>query len=502
MRTAVLVCDHLPAAEGLCCDLAAGLAEVVAQVVPRLCRQPRQMAAPLRAAAPQRLVLGLCAPVQDVAEMQAQARAAGLDALGVEVVLLEGAGARAPLLLAAAVARARAFAGSTPAQAKLYLSAQLSRRSLLRLSLPVYGAAPSIDPERCAAEAGCQACVQVCPQGALAWEDGRVRYDKARCEPCGLCVTACPRGAITNPAATPAQLEAQVRTLLDPARGTLWPRGLVFTCQQAPPALAAWHPGWLPVALPCVAMAPPAWLLAPLLLGAGAVGVLPCAEGCRRGQEERIAARVAYSQAFLQALGAPAERVSLCAALDRPPPAGEAPLPLVAPFAAGATARVLAALAARYGAPADLVLEHAASPLGVIEVRQAACTGCGRCALSCPTGALVFAQQAQGVTLSFDATLCVACGQCLPRCPEAGAIALRRRTDLGRLAQGRQVVYREATARCQACGAAIAPQAMLRRLAALLGPELAATAALLGKYCPDCRPLASPAGLHRSGEKA
>jgi Pyruvate/2-oxoacid:ferredoxin oxidoreductase delta subunit len=41
----------------------------------------------------------------------------------------------------------------------------------------------------------CQACVEICPTGARAVQDGRMEIDDGRCLGCGLCVTACLQGA-------------------------------------------------------------------------------------------------------------------------------------------------------------------------------------------------------------------------------------------------------------------------------------------------------------------
>lgn len=497
------------------------------QFAPNLDRRPTDLTRVVAASGAVRLVLGLCSRHYAAAEVQVQVRQAGLDPLGVEVVNL-GAYAvlahprpqatdKAKILLAAAVARARAFPGSRPENAKPYLPTAVSWRSLFTLSLLEYRPVPSIQSHYCLAETGCQLCVQACPLGALQAADGQIWLEKRRCESCGLCLAACPREAIQFPGYALAQLEAQLRTLLDPAMGDIERREILFTCQRAPEPVDSYHAGWMPLELPCVGMAAPAWFLAPLLIGARAVGVLPC-QGCLMGLEEAIESRVAYCQAFLRLIGAPAELVRLAPALyqlpgeDSPvadggrqmvsstPPAIDYRLSAIGyqPFT---TANVLLRLAQEYNAPsgpslrsrAGLALEHPYSPLGIVEIREDVCTGCSLCARTCPTRALSFEQKDDNVCLTFDAALCNACGQCLLRCPEVerGAIRLKKAVDLASLGQGRILVYREETPRCVVCGAPIAPNKLLKRVEALLGSEYAATINRFQRYCPACRGVAS-----------
>ena len=89
--------------------------------------------------------------------------------------------------------------------------------------------------------------------------------------------------------------------------------------------------------------------------------------------------------------------------------------------------------------------------------------------------------------------LCGGCGLCVARCPEVtrGALRLWRGIDLAALGSGRTTVRRDPTAGCKACGDPIAPAAMLRRVAALLGDDYAPLAATVSRYCPSCRVLAS-----------
>ena len=50
-----------------------------------------------------------------------------------------------------------------------------------------------VDSARCT---GCGVCVEVCPVGAIALENGKARLDEAACTGCGACVDVCPEGAI------------------------------------------------------------------------------------------------------------------------------------------------------------------------------------------------------------------------------------------------------------------------------------------------------------------
>lgn len=482
-RTALLLCGDWRLSVRLADWSPDGDVEV--HVVPGLCGQLETIGRVLTGKGFHRLVLGLCSEEYSVAEMQTQARKLGLDALGVEIVHLRDVEVeKAKVLLTAAVARARVFAGSRPEHAKLYLSSRISRRSLLRLSITEYMAAPSIDHGLCAADIGCSVCAQVCPQNALEWADGRMHYDKEKCEPCGLCVTSCPRGAVLNPACTPAQLEAQVRTLLSVQyRG---PRGILFLCQRSPEPGGT--DGWMPVRLPCVGMATPTWLLAPLLMGAGSVTVVPCGEACPAHQADAVEEKVAFCRQYLRMIGAPEDLVTLSPAPDESPRHGGDGVSPENPFSHRAGADVLLSLAQAYGVTHG-VLEHPAAPVGSVEIRAEACTACGMCARSCPTEALTFGEGEEGVTLNFDASRCVACSQCLPKCPEMerGAITLHRMVDLERLDQGRTLLYGEETARCVVCGAAIAPLKMVKRVEELLGTDYAAMMPLLTQYCMDCR---------------
>lgn len=494
MTTRVLLCGDRVAPF----DTAGWIPDVDVTVVAELCHQAKTVGRLARGAS--RLVVGVCPNDYSLGSLQTEARRAGLDALGVEIVDLRAADGdprRLQLIVAGTVARAAAFSGSRPEQAKLVLPKARSRRSLFSLGRPEYLATPGLAESSCAAPLGCSACVGACPRGALVWAEGKVELDVSACDACGMCIAACPTGAITDPAGTPAQLAAQVRALLDTGVGPPGPRGVLYTCRQGTrgdvPA------GWYPVTVPCTAMVPAAWLLAPLLMGAAATGVRPCGEsGCHLGNDAGAVGQVAFCRDALGWLGLDAEHVTIGPQSAPVTEGWRSSLP--DPFATTSIAAILTEFLEFSGLGPEAVLEHPASPLGRIRIDRDVCTACAMCAQGCPTMALGWEQREDAVEVNLDAALCLACGQCLARCPEAGrgAMELTRVLDVAAVRRGRHALVRGGNVRCEKCGQPVASEKMLTRIRDLLGQENAATMDVITRYCLDCRggPLPS---LHRPG---
>jgi len=389
----------------------------------------------------------------------------------------------------------------------------VSRRALFTLppilNQPVVG----IRADRCACEAGCQLCVEVCPRDALTKLDGRILVDKSRCEACGLCVAECPRAAAELPTASLPQIEAELSALLrTPALAASEPRACLFVCRRNAAALedlarkgGAYPLGWLPVEIPCGGMVTPSWLLGCLAMGADAVGVLACAGDCSFSQHERLEGTMAYCRDVLTLLGRspeavrllqPSPEAELAEALAKPlRPDGERvaserqDLPLSEP---GAAARAILTLARHLDVSTIAPFAHSSSPLGLARIDSGKCTACAGCARACPTGALVFREDDGALSLDFDAALCTSCEQCLGWCPEAAeqAIRIEQVTDLSALAQGRVTLLEDTEVKCERCGGVIGPTAMLRRVEHLLtrsGDANEATIASIARRCPSCR---------------
>jgi ferredoxin len=326
--------------------------------------------------------------------------------------------------------------------------------------------------------------VEQCPAAALAVVDQSIERDRDACVACGRCVTACPAGAVHNPGITPAQLHAQIRALLDPGVGPQDHRGIVFTCRRATPVATN---GWYPVTVPCAGMVPPAWLLAPLVMGAGAVAAADCPDdGCLLASAPDRGQAVAWCRAALQELGLSPPRVSAVADGEPPEPLGR--VPLQDPFSSSGIAEVLLALTALAPSVEPAPIEAEGSPLGVVELAEEACTLCGTCAQTCPTGALALRERANRATVSFDHGQCTACGLCVDRCPEVerGAISMSRRTNLHMLQDPRATLAEDRIITCESCGSSITTAKVMRRLDQLIGdhPGVLDHAS---RYCIECR---------------
>ena len=526
--TAILLCGDLQTRDNgldlkeLCTWMEWENLETETRVAQGLCNAPDEVYISARAGS-RHIVLGLCSSDYAALEMHSNARKVGLDPLGVEVVDLGALctslsaeahrSEKARLLLAAAVARARAYSGSSPANLKSYfppLSEKMSRRALFTVPPLQYQAVASIASEKCAHEQGCMLCVSACPRGAIRSFQSTVRVDKSKCDPCGICVATCPRGAVELPGNSAAQLSAQIAALIGTETGVLDERNILFACKSVlhAPERGAWSDmvggsTWLPVEVPCVGMISAGCILECLARGATTVGILTCGDDCPFDQGSTVDGRVEYCKKALRLLGDSPERVTVLA------PAGEGSAidlksgtfagglasnssalhPDGSFFGPEVAARALLQIAEAHGVSSDLCFEHPHSPFGTVHILSDLCTGCGACAVECPTGALIFRTESGSVSLTFDPMFCTGCGNCESNCPEshANVIQVKKMTDLGRLNRGSEVLFQEKYALCASCGAAIAPQAMINRIEALLsrGSSKVSTASL--RYCPECR---------------
>jgi len=277
------------------------------------------------------------------------------------------------------------------------------------------------------------------------------------------------------------ETEAAADALIAEARrlGPASVRGVAIVCARAVASVPVGS-SWLPLEVASLEMASAGWPLQILSAGLG-VAIIGCDDDAcaRHGREldsicAELASRAAPGWRRLSDRLAGWEPANFSSS-ERTDVQPAAPVRLREP---AATATALSALISRVTEPAVQTpgaaagpaappadtdrsgqwrIESLAAPLGEVIVDAARCSGCGSCALACPTGALQ-AEHTDGpaLALSVDASECSACGVCVVSCPE-GAVSLRRVLDSASLVAGRQAVGEVVVSgRCESCGGPLA----------------------------------------------
>lgn len=114
------------------------------------------------------------------------------------------------------------------------------------------------------------------------------------------------------------------------------------------------------------------------------------------------------------------------------------------------------------------------------------CTGCGVCAVDCPTGALTVSRggEEDAYQLIFQQDICDGCRICGKSCPEL-CLKLERVIERDSRGHGVSIIFEDKISRCSDCGALLFPQAMVdhlkSKMLAARGP------ALPFDLCPSCR---------------
>jgi len=449
----------------------------------------------------QRTVLGVCPNGPSRADVQTAARRSRLDPFAVESVDLARASAlgnparrveRAAASLTARAAGLTELRPSKPDSLRMRLpEGRVSRRSLLSLGAVTYQPVAAIDPATCVGTERCGLCVALCRFAAIAPTRPQPTVAKDACTACAACVSGCPVDAIALPGADLARFEAELAVL---CRDLL--AGLLVSCGGWSPNVS---PGdtveLLSLAVPCLSIVTPGWILQALAGGAPAVLLAGCGDACTAGSTERIRRHVAYCREVLTVLGVEeaSSRVRLhvqgaedtadlfSIPLSDPLTTDRERVRLVEPWA---TADGLLRIAGDTGATRTV----SGGPLGVVSVETDGCTLCGSCVAACPTTAVGLETGPVVTTLTFDPSRCVACGNCAEICPEH-VIMVERGTDLETLRAGRRTLKAGPIMRCRMCGRTIAPAAMIERIRALLPNESDELLATMTELCNNCRAL-------------
>ncbi|MBB3330432.1 ferredoxin [Halomonas campaniensis] len=345
---------------------------------------------------------------------------------------------------------------------------------------------------------GCTRCLEVCPADAIQSQKGRVgshiEIDPYRCHGVGSCSSACPTGAIEFRLPESHRQQETLLAWLSAYRqaGGGQPVVRFVASDHLPPDESpAGHVLDVPLE-ELGAAGHDQWLTA--LAGGAAEVRLQHHPDMPARLDAFLDDQLAQAHALLEALGHPAERLSVVAvgdtlARDALPACPPLPADDFVLDAADKRDRLnqvldrLAALGEPDGARHAMPREAAYGGLAVDTQR---CTLCMACVASCPTPAL--AAGTESPELSFREADCVQCGLCADACPEE-AIALLPGFLADPARQQRQVCHAEAAFDCIRCGKPFATASTIASIKAKLAdhPYFAGDAISRLEMCEDCR---------------
>lgn len=434
---------------------------------------------------------------------------------------------RVKLLLWSQIKRAGEFKGVGQGNLKLRIPVphdKVTRREFLSAFLPQYEIVPSIESARCIGGYKCRLCHDSCPLQAVSIEEDAVTIDISICSGCGACVGVCPQGAVSYPNFSLEELDKELEGLLWVEGVSLEPRIIALTCRTCLPGYGdgegnqlRYPPSVLPLGIPCLAMASPWLMLRAFDMGAQGLALISSKDKCRNGLDlDVVYDNIRFIQAMLGCWGIEAERTRLFEVTESNQAdiqrglgqfareiAGLSPtlLRAVARTLTSAEAPRLPALIKHMGERLMRSPEGAIStgtvPFGKIILDAVQCTGCGLCALNCPTDALTILPDDDGAEyqLLFQHDSCVACEACVNICPE-DCLELEHVLELDRLGSEASVLFRDSIVKCHRCGKPVGPKSMIDGLRVRLQQTGNALGGQL-ELCPTCRAGVADSGTAR-----
>ncbi len=281
---------------------------------------------------------------------------------------------------------------------------------------------------------------------------------------------------------------------------------IAFTCREEGDEPSCYPGNLLSLRVPCLALVSAWVLLRAFDRGAQGVAIISGKKGCRMDCDlAQVERSVGFVRELLKAWSVEPGRIQLFKPgdsregdLEQELEAFARKVEVLLPTGLGPSqtngvqekAPTLAALV--QGVSAKLVhsetgtVARGSAPFGIVEVDSSRCTGCGLCALDCPTEALTFQRKGEddSYRILFQHDLCVGCGLCRKFCPEQ-CLSVERGLDLNKIGKGASILFEDRISRCRDCGIPLFPQAMIGRLGTKM--SVAGNALWALDLCPVCR---------------
>ena len=375
-------------------------------------------------------------------------------------------------------------------------SGEVSRRELLALAWPRYEVIPYIEADKCRGYEECGLCADSCRLKAIDIEGDEVTVDTTLCSGCGACVEVCPFRAIIYPTFSLEKLDRELEDFLLPKHKPRQPSIIAAFCQRCLPEVVGdeiAHPAspdsLLLLPVPCLAMVSPWLILRAFDMGAQGFVVVSGGSECHSGYDlTRVRDNIRFVQGLLKGWNIETQRVRVFEVAGDGTSdiedkigdfarqiAGLGPTPLdisqptLVPDEGLRLPALIKGIGDKLGNSPEGVVVAGAVPFGRLELAGAKCTGCGLCALNCPTGAMsdLFNEETDVYQILFKHDTCVACGRCIEVCPEK-CLSLERILEMDKLGVPATLLFEDSVVRCAQCGVPVGSRSMVDSIRARL----------------------------------